>query len=85
MNFEEMKQFITERMLMQHVYQPVMIKTLIESGNKASVREIARSFLQLDESQIDYYKVITNQMPGRVLKDPIVKKELLCFFYKIRI
>ena len=37
---------------MQHVYQPVMIKTLLQSDNKASVREIAQSFLQLDESQI---------------------------------
>jgi ATP adenylyltransferase len=69
MNFDELKQFITQKMQMQHIYQPVMIKTLLESGNKASVREISRSFLQLDESQIDYYKVITNQMPGRVLKD----------------
>ena len=71
-----MKQFITQRMQMQHVYQPVMIKTLLESGNRASIREIAQSFLQLDQSQIDYYNVITNQMPGRVLKDHgVVSKE----------
>ena len=76
MNFDELKQFINEKMQMQHVYQPMMIKTLLERGNKASVREIAQSFLQLDESQIDYYKVITNQMPGRVLKDHgVVSKE----------
>jgi hypothetical protein len=76
MNFDELKQFINEKMQMQHVYQPVMIKTLLELGNKASVREIAESFLKLDESQIDYYKVITNQMPGRILKDHgVVSKE----------
>lgn len=76
MNFEELKEFITQKMQMQHVYQPVMIKVLLESGNKASVRDIARSFLQLDESQIDYYKVVTNQMPGRVLKNHgVVSKE----------
>lgn len=45
-----------------------MIKTLLESNNQASLRKIAQSFLQLDESQIDYYKIITKQMPGRVLK-----------------
>jgi hypothetical protein len=45
-----------------------MIKTLLESNNKASTRKIAQSFLQLDESQIDYYKTVTRQMPGRVLK-----------------
>lgn len=68
MNFPELKDFIENRMLMQHVYQPVMIKTLLESNNKSSLRDIAKSFLQLDESQIDYYKIITRQMPGRVLK-----------------
>lgn len=37
--FQELKEFITTKMIMQHVYQPVMIKTLLESGNKASVGE----------------------------------------------
>ncbi len=76
MNFDELKQFINQKMQMQHVYQPVMIKTLLQFGNKVSTRQIARSFLELDESQIDYYKVITNQMPGKVLKQHgIVSKE----------
>lgn len=56
-------------MQMQHVYQPVMIRTLLESGNKASIRQVAKSFLELDESQIDYYKEITKNMAGRVLKN----------------
>jgi hypothetical protein len=61
---------------MQHIYQPVMIKTLLESNNKASKRKIDPSFLQLDESQIDYYKIITSQMPGRVLKKHNIVSEL---------
>lgn len=69
MNFEELRDFIADRMLMQHIYQPVMIKTLLELDNRASARQIAQRLLQLDESQIDYYKVITKQMPGRVLKN----------------
>lgn len=57
-------------MKMQHIYQPVMIKTILKSSsNNVSVRAIAREFSNLDESQIDYYKVITKQMPGRVLKN----------------
>jgi ATP adenylyltransferase len=75
MNFQELKDFIRNRMLMQHIYQPVMIKTLLESGNRDSIREIAHSFLQLDESQIDYYKIITRQMPGRVLKSHNIVSE----------
>ncbi|HJU13036.1 MAG TPA: HIT domain-containing protein [Candidatus Nitrosotalea sp.] len=53
---------------MQHIYQPVMIKTLLESDNKASVRTIARTFLEKDESQIEYYEQITKAMPGKVLR-----------------
>ena len=68
---------------MQHVYQPMMIKTLLESENKATVRDIARSFLQLDESQIDYYKVVTNQMPGRVLKDHGIVSKEGNFYYNV--
>lgn len=76
MDFDELKDFIENKMIMQHIYQPVMLKTLLQSGNKASIREIAKSFLELDESQIDYYKVITKQMPGKVLKKHNIVSEI---------
>ena len=44
-----------------------MIRTLLESKNTATVEAIARAFLQDDSSQIDYYKQITKNMPGKVL------------------
>jgi len=49
MDFHELKDFIQNRMLMQHIYQPVMIKTLLESNNKDSIRKIAQTFLQIPE------------------------------------
>jgi ATP adenylyltransferase len=68
LDFAELKAFIAIGMRMQHIYQPVMIKTLLESRkNKASVRQIAEQFLQRDESQIEYYMQITRAMPGKVL------------------
>ena len=67
MNFGELKGFDT-KMRMEHIYHLVMIKTLLESGDKL-LSEKSLRFLQLDESQIDYFKEITNQMPGRVLRD----------------
>ena len=76
MDFYELKDFIENKMIMQHIYQPVMVKTLLKSGNRASIREIATSFLELDESQIDYYKVITKQMPGKVLKKHNIVSEI---------
>ena len=68
MDYQDLRNFIQQKMHMQHIYQPVMIKTLLESNDKAFTRKIAQSFLQLDESQIDYYRVITKQMPGQDIK-----------------
>ena len=62
-----MTQFIRNEMRMAHIYQPVMIKTLLEHGGVASTRQIAAAFLAHDESQLEYYDAITRRMPGRVL------------------
>jgi hypothetical protein len=69
MLFDELKRFITDVMQMSHVYQPVMLMTLLEKGGQASVRDIARSILAHDESQIEYYEQITKNMPGPVLRN----------------
>ena len=68
MNFEELRDYLENRMKMQHIYQPTMIRTLLESKNVASVEAIARAFLQDDTSQIDYYIEIAKNMPGKVLR-----------------
>ena len=54
---------------MSHLYQPVMLIALLESGGKCNEREIARELLAHDESQIEYYTRITNNMVGRVLRN----------------
>lgn len=62
-------------MRMSHIYQPVMIKTLIRNGGAASLRQIAAEFLTQDESQLEYYEEITKAMPGKVLaKHHLVEK-----------
>src|SRR5438105_7895936 len=66
-DYEGLKAFISSEMRMQHIYQPVMIRILLESDGVATVRSIAEQFLQKDESQIDYYIQITKAMPGKVL------------------
>ena len=67
MNFEELEYYLNH-MKMQHIYQPVMIKTLLESKNSATAEKIAKAFLERDTSEIDYYKDITKNMPGTVLR-----------------
>jgi hypothetical protein len=34
--FEQLKEFLTKRMRMSHLYQPLMLRTLIEKGGSAS-------------------------------------------------
>lgn len=69
LDFDGLKEFIVHGMKMQHIYQPLMIKTLLESPqNRLPVRKVAEQFLQKDESQIEYYIKITKEMPGRILR-----------------
>lgn len=59
--------FITDKMRMSHIYQPVMLRVLLENEGRASRNEIAKAFLIEDRSQIEYYEAIVRNMPGRVL------------------
>ena len=84
MNYRDCEDFIQNRMRMSHVYQPVMLMTLLEGGGKASTTGIAKAILDHDQSQIEYYEKIVGNMVGRVLRSHgLVKKEgrdyLLCF------
>ena len=74
--YDALRDFIEKRMRMSHIYQPVMLKTLIEGGGKATLRKIAAAFLARDESQLEYYEEITKAMPGSVLsKHGIVERD----------
>ena len=64
----ELGTFIRERMKMSHVYQPLLLRTLLESGGAATVRQIARVFAAADEAQVQFYERRIRQMPLRVLK-----------------
>lgn len=66
--FTLLRDFIATAMQMSHVYQPVILRTLIDKGGKASVSEVAQALLAEDRAQIDYYREITKRMPGAVLR-----------------
>src|SRR5262245_296078 len=59
--FQRLKEFITQQMPTSHSYQPIMLKTLIEEGGCASLRDIASRFLAQDESRIEYYVEIAKR------------------------
>jgi ATP adenylyltransferase len=66
--FTRLRDFISTAMQMSHVYQPVMLRTLIDKGGKAAVSEVAQALLAEDQAQLDYYREITKRMPGAVLR-----------------
>ncbi len=68
MRYQKLKDFLQYKMRMSHIYQPVMIKTLLENYGVSHERDISKALLINDESQIDYYTKITNAMVGRVLR-----------------
>jgi diadenosine tetraphosphate (Ap4A) HIT family hydrolase len=75
MTYQQLKEFLANQMRMAHVYQPVMVRALLQHGGKDSVRAIANEILCRDESQIEYYESIVKNMVGRVLtKHGVVSK-----------
>jgi ATP adenylyltransferase len=83
MKFSNLRTFIQSKMRMSHIYQPLMLKTLLKNKGKASVTNIARSLLVEDASQIEYYENITNNMVGKVLRShEIVEKEGKNYYLK---
>jgi len=69
MTYIELRNFIENRMQMSHVYQPVMLLTLLRHGGTAAKRDIAASILSHDESQLEYYDQIVSGMVGKVLRN----------------
>ena len=68
MDFEELEFFLKKKMSMTHIYQPSMIKTLLENKGIATTEEIASNFLGHDHSQLKYYKHVVKKWPHRTLK-----------------
>lgn len=67
--FERLAQFINDRMKMSHIYQPLMLIGLLSNHGTITVTQIAKEFLRMDPTQVEYYENITRKMPGTVLSN----------------
>jgi ATP adenylyltransferase len=76
LSFKELKEFVDiktpkkpgkKKMQMAHIYQPVMIKTLLQNCNSATADQIAKKINELDESNLSIFRNKVRDMPGRVL------------------
>ena len=75
MTFSDLKDFLINRMRMSHIYQPVMLMTLLKNGVVASVESLAKDLLINDQSQMEHYDNVTKNMVGRILtKNKVVKR-----------
>lgn len=63
-------------MRMSHIYQPLLIRLLVEAGGQATVRQLAKEFSAFDEAQILMYESRLKRTPVPVLKrhEVVVKK-----------
>lgn len=65
--FHNLFGYITKRMRMSHIYQPVMLRELLVRGGEASIDDIANALLSHDTSQVEYYGLRVKNMVGKVL------------------
>jgi ATP adenylyltransferase len=69
MMYDKLVDFIDSGMRMSHIYQPVMLIELLSNRGVLKDNDIAKALLSHDQSQIEYYTHITNNMVGRVLRN----------------
>lgn len=67
LSFQLLEAFIREKMRMSHVYQPIMLRVLLENGGTASTEDVAKALLSYDRSLVEYYEIRTKNMVGKVL------------------
>ncbi len=67
MTYEQLVDFISSKMKMSHIYQPLLIRSLVDAGGSATLRQLAQFFLSQDESQLLYYEKRIKEMPLKVL------------------
>jgi ATP adenylyltransferase len=76
MQFDDLIAFLENKMSMSHIYQPLLIRTLVDAGGSATIRQLATAFLSQDESQLIYYEDHIKKMPLNVLgKHGIITKD----------
>lgn len=68
MTYEQLVEFISSKMKMSHIYQPLLIRSLVDAGGSATLRQLAQFFLSQDESQLIYYEKRIKEMPLKVLR-----------------
>src|SRR5215470_14059229 len=70
MTYEQLIDFLENKMSMSHVYQPLLVRALVDTGGVATIRQLAQVFLTQDESQLLYYEKRIKEMPLNIAASP---------------
>jgi hypothetical protein len=54
MTYDQIVDFITSKMKMSHIYQPFLIRSLVDVGGSATLLQLVQFFVLQDESQLQY-------------------------------
>ena len=57
MTYEELEHFISEKMSLSHVYQPVAIQTLLTSNGTATMQDVAAGVSSRDPLKLQGFTV----------------------------
>jgi len=68
MKFRNLYDYVKKKMVMSHVYQPVIIRALVQAAGKSTIRHLAQTLLLEDESQLLFYEKRLKEMPLKILK-----------------
>jgi diadenosine tetraphosphate (Ap4A) HIT family hydrolase len=62
-------EFIEKDMRMSHIYQPLLIRMLLESGGASTLRDLALRFVTFNEAELQAMEQTLKKMPVQVLKN----------------
>lgn len=81
----KLKDYLQQKMRMSHIYQPVMIWTLLKSQGAASKNMIAVEIAGHDQAMIEYYESRVSNMVGKVLQNNgvVIKSPTIKGYYQL--
>ena len=65
----DFREFIEKDMRMSHIYQPLLIRMLLESGGASTLRDLALRFVTFNEAELQAMEKTLKKMPVQVLKN----------------
>jgi hypothetical protein len=55
MTYEQLVDFLVSKMKMSHIYQPLLIRSQVDAGGSATLRQLATFFLSQDDNPNPYF------------------------------